>query len=311
MKAAVLKSYGKHDVFEIKETSAPSISKGQVLVRNYASSVNPVDLQVRRGNLRFASGLFGASIIGSDFSGKVIESKSSHFKEGDDVFGFVTATKGHAYGELIAVDEKNAVLKPKNLSYKEAATLPLVASTSWQALLKLGKLASGQHVLINGCTGGVGFTAVQIAKSIGATVTGVCGNKHLDDAKKLGCDDVLDYQNDKLPQDHRFDLIFDTAGKLSLSDVEPSLKPEGQLVVTIPVMKNLATMLRSSFELVKKRMKLVVVFPETETLENIKKLIEHEKLRPYIAKSFDIKDISSAHKMLEDESFVGKIALEI
>lgn len=311
MKAAVLNKYGSPQELRIKDIPKPQIAEGQILIRNFASSVNPVDTQVRRGRLRMASGIFGTSVIGSDFCGKVIESKSSKFNVGDDVFGFVTATTGHAYAEYVAVDEKEAALKPANLNYAESSSLPLVACTAWQALVKLGNIKKGYHVLINGCTGGVGSAAVQIAKSFGSIVTGTCSEKHMDTARELGCDHLLNYKSDTIPQDKRYNLIFDTAGKLMLSDVEESLTDDGLLIVTIPVMKNIKTIFSSSLELLKKRMKLIVLKPDQETLSNIKRLIEEGNLRPSIAKAFPIEAISQAHEMLEKESFAGKLVVEI
>ncbi|MFN6944107.1 MAG: NAD(P)-dependent alcohol dehydrogenase [Cytophagaceae bacterium] len=311
MKAAILKKYGSAEQFQIRDVPKPEITEGQILVRSLASSVNPVDTQVRKGKLRLASGLFGTSVIGSDFCGRVEESKSRKFKVGEEVFGFINATYGHAYAEFVVVNETDAVHKPENLNYAEAASLPLVASTAFQALVKIGNIKKGDHVLINGCTGGVGSAAVQIANSYEAEVTGTCSEKHINDAFALGCKHVIDYKNDPIPQDKRYNIIFDTAGKLTFSEVENSLTDDGLLVVTIPVMKNLKTVLTSSFDILKKKMRLVVVKPEEYTLNSIKILIQKQKLLPRVARLFPIEEISQAHEMLEKESFVGKIAIEI
>ncbi|MCK7555467.1 NADP-dependent oxidoreductase [Chitinophaga sedimenti] len=219
MKAAVLAHYGAPENFEVKEVQVPEIQEGQILVHNYASSVNPVDTMVRRGTLKLVSGLFGEHIIGSDFAGVVNASKSSRFKPGDEVFGFKNAVAGHAYAEYVVVDENNAALKPNNINFTEAASMPLVALTAWQGLTREGKLQAGQRVLINGCTGGVGCMAVQLAKHMGAIVTGTCSTHHKLLAGELGCDEVIDYEKEQLPEDGRFDVIFDTAARLTLSDV--------------------------------------------------------------------------------------------
>src|SRR5699024_4997773 len=135
---------------------------------------------------RLLSGMFGEHIIGSDFSGVVVRSKSPSFKEGDEVYGFNRAIKGGAYAEMVVADAQETAIKPANISFTQAASLPLVATTAWQGLVKFGKLKKGMNILINGCTGGVGSAAVQIAKTFGATVTGVCNGKYTDYAKSLG-----------------------------------------------------------------------------------------------------------------------------
>lgn len=134
------------------------------------------------------TGFTGGQVIGSDFSGTVIASKSSRFRKGEEVFGVLNAMKGGAYSELLVANEENAAIKPSNISFAEAASLAMVSLTAWQGMVYDGNLKQGNKVLILGCTGGVGSAAVQIAKSFGAQVTGTCSEKHMDYAKMLGCD---------------------------------------------------------------------------------------------------------------------------
>lgn len=312
MRAAVLEHYGPADTFKIKDINDPKLQNGQILIHNKATSVNPVDIIVRSGKFRVMSGLFGEHVIGSDFCGEVIQSKSPWFRKGDEVYGFNRAIKGGAYAELVVADATEASIKPFNLSFTEAASLPLVATTAWQGLVKFGKIKKGQNVLINGCTGGVGSCAVQIAKTFNATVTGVCNGKYSDHARSLGCDKIIDYKKENIPTDVQYDLIFDCAGKLTISDVKRSLKKGAMFVTTKGNLDSAGGMFRTAIDLLfNKHMKFVILKPSREDLTHLKELVEQDKLRTHIHQTFALEQISYAHKMVENDSFPGKIAVEI
>lgn len=311
MKAAVLEHYGSPDQFVIKNVDVPELGDGQVLIRNRASSVNPVDVLIRQGALKLVTGLFGDQITGSDFSGTVVTSNHSQFKAGDEVFGCMKATSGHAYAELVAVEADTAAIKPANLSFTEAASLALTSLTAWQALLDEGDLKAGDQVLINGCTGGVGCAAVQIAKALGATVTGTCRAEHVEAARELGCDVVINYETDPIPANGQYQLIFDTAAKLTLSDVEKSLTDDGLLVTIKPHADDVKSAVTSVIDLVRSRMKLLSMNPNTADLAKLTDLIDQGKLRPYVAQTFPLERIGEAHQLQEKGGFVGKVAIEI
>lgn len=312
MKAAVLENYGPADAFKIKDVAAPKIQDGQILIRNKATSVNPVDAIVRSGKFRLLSGMFGDHIIGSDFCGIVVASKSPSFKQGDEVYGFNRAIKGGAYAELVVADAKEAAIKPHNLSCTEAASLPLVATTALQGLVKLGKLKKGQNILINGCTGGVGSAAVQIAKTYDATVTGICKGKYADYARSIGADHVIDYKTEKIPTGNQYDLIFDCAGKLTISDVKDSLKKDAMFVTTKGNLDSAGGMFRTATDLIfNSHMKFVVLKPSGIDLLHLRELIEAGKLKPSVHQTFPLERITDAHRMVENESFTGKVAVEI
>ena len=311
MKAAVLEHYGSPQEFKIKDIATPKLKAGQVLIRNHGSSVNPVDMMARRGTLRIASGLRSGPVLGSDFCGVVTASRSSQLQVGDEVWGFVSPATGHAYAEQVAVPDSVAALKPTNLGYAEAASLPLAALTAYQGLVHQGRLQAGQRVLINGCTGGVGTAAVQIAKALGAHVTGTCQGSRRAVARELGCDEVLDYQTQSIPQDRSFDLIFDTAAQLTLSKVIGSLTDKGLLVTTKPAYDSLARALTSALDLLKPRMKMTQVKSRPADLLKLKELVEQGQLKPYLAQAFPLEEIAQAHVLLERGGLVGKVAIEI
>jgi len=312
MKAAIIEHYGSPDEFKIKDLPTPETDKGEILIRNRASSVNPIDTIVRKGTVKLVSGLIGDQLLGSDFSGTVLATKSKRFKVGDEVFGLNSAIKGGSYAEEIVADAEHAALKPTSLSFTEAATLPLVGLTAWQGMVDDGKLRSGDRILITGCTGGVGYVAVQIAKALGAHVTGTCSAKHVEFAKSLGTDEVIAYDKAEVPKNQKFDLIFDASGHYTISDMKQNLTDEAMFVTT----KAGADSLKGAFEaatdmIFQKRMKIVRMDMDDDDLEKLAELVNEGKLKIHIAKTFPLAQIAAAHRMLEDESFLGKIAIEI
>lgn len=312
MKAAVLKKYGTVDQFVIKQMPVPELKDGQILVRNYASSVNPVDTLVRQGKMKLLSGVTGDKIIGSDFSGVVMASRSSNFKIGDEVFGFMNSLTGSAYGEIVLVDEKNTVHKPTNLSFTEAAVLPLVALTAWKGLVTEGNTQKGDRVLIIGCTGGVGSAAVQIARTFGAVISGTCSGKNVAFAKEIGCEVVYDYQTEVIPETAIFDLVFDATGMYHMKEYEKHLTAEAMFISTKGGARDFMNGVEAAFEIAfKKKMKVIVVKPNVKDLLIIKSMIEQGQLKPIIAKAFPIELIGEAHLMMESGGFIGKIAIEI
>lgn len=312
MKAAVLKSYGGPEQFEVKDLEAPEIREGEILVRNRASSVNPVDTDVRQGRMKLMSGFTAGQVIGSDFSGTVVASKSDRFKEGDEVFGVLNAIKGGAYSELLAANEENAAIKPANISFSEAASLPMVSLTAWQGMVNDGRLKQGDKVLILGCSGGVGTAAVQIAKSFAAQVTGTCSGKHMDYAKSIGCDRVIDYNNDKVPADEKFDLIFDASGHYTITDYKNNLSADGMFVSTRGGTNDTAGAIQAVKDVtLEKRMKIVLEKPNTADLDKIRELTESGLLKPILSKVFSLEHTGEAHRFMESESPAGKVGIEI
>jgi len=312
MKAAVLKKYGSVDQFVIKDVPVPELKDSQILIRNYASSVNPVDTLVRKGKMQLLSGSGKEKVIGSDFSGVVLASRSKKFKIGDEVFGFMNSLKGKAYAEIVQVSDDCVVHKPSNLSFTEAAVLPLVGLTAWCGIVTEGKIQEGDRVLVLGCTGGVGSAAVQIAKKFGAYVTGTCSGKHVDFAYQLGCDLVYNYEMESVPETEVYDLIFDATGLFHLSEFENQLTAEALFISTRGGAKDFMSGIESAIEIAfKKRMKVIVVKPNSKDLVALKEMVEKGELKPLIAKTFPIEQIGEAHLMVEEGSFTGKVAVEI
>lgn len=311
MKAAVIEKYGSAEPFVIKELPTPECKEGEIIIRNRASSVNPIDTIVKQGSTRLVTGLWGDHILGSDFCGTVIQSKSSWFKEGDEIFGFKSALKGGAYAEEVVVNANNAVHKPNNISYTEAAVLPLVALTALQGMLYDGKMKQVDHVLITGCTGGVGSIAVQIAKKLAREITGVCSAKHVDFAQSLGCDHVINYEKESIPQEQEYDLFYDAAGKYTASDFKNALSREGMFVSTRGGVENIVSAIELVADLITKPMKVVRAKPNSKDLNSLKQMVEENTIKPIVYKSYSLAEINLAFRAMDRESFIGKIAIEI
>ena len=233
MKAILNHRYGGPESLELGEADAPEPAEGQVLVRVRAASVNPYDWHVMRGApylVRLFAGLRRPSspLLGADLAG-VVESVGAgvtRFRPGDEVFG---GGEG-AYAELAVVKEDRLAAKPVGLSFEQAAGIPIAGTTALQGLRDHGGLEAGQRVLVNGAGGGVGTFAVQIAKSMGAHVTGVCSSGKLELVRSLGADDVIDYAEDDFTRHGPFDLVLDTVSTRPLREVRRALTPNGTLV---------------------------------------------------------------------------------
>lgn len=236
MKAILQRCYGPPTVLRLEDVAKPAPEADQILVKVHAAAVNPLDWHSVRGEpyiMRLSSGIGAPSDVsaGVDFAGTVeAVGKDVHrFKVGDEVFG----GRGGALAEYVVVRESRSVAhKPENLSFEQAAAMPIAAITALQALRDKGKLQRGQKVLINGASGGVGTFAVQIAKALGAEVTGVCSTRNVELVRSLGADHVIDYTKQNFTAgDQRYDLILDNVGNHSFLDVRRVLRPEGTIVI--------------------------------------------------------------------------------
>lgn len=236
MKAIVYHEYGTPDVLELREMEKPAVADDELLVRVHAASVNPVDWHTMTGKpflVRTQAGLRKpkSDRLGVDFAG-IVESVGKDvttFREGDEVFG----GRNGAFAEYVCVREERVVVaKPSNLTFEEAAAVPVAAITALQGLRDKGQIQGGHKVLINGASGGVGTFAVQIAKSFGAEVTGVCSTGNVDLVRTLGADRVIDYTEEDFTRSGlRFDLVLDNAGGRSWSELKRILEPEATLVI--------------------------------------------------------------------------------
>lgn len=320
MKAVYQTEYGKSDVLQYGEQSTPQIKADEVRIKNHASSVNPRDWMIRSGRyqLQFLVPSFPL-ILGSDFAGEVLEvgTKVRGFKEGDKVFGMKNPSEGLAtYAEQVIAAAKNMALMPKDISYIEAAGVPLCSLTAWQALVQIGRIKKGMKILIIGASGGVGSYGVQIAKAFGGEVTAVCSQANETMVAGLGASKVLDYHHhDFLKGDDYYDIIFDTIGRHNLTKCAPVLNPRGSYISTIPSPKNFAAMAITKFKSLlfrnTKNAKVVMVKSTGSDLAEIAKLISDGNILPVIDHVFPIQKAAEAHDYSRSLRAKGKIILEI
>jgi NADPH:quinone reductase-like Zn-dependent oxidoreductase len=322
MKAIVYTEYGSPDVLQLKEVEKPSPKENEVLVKVYASSLNAADWHLMRAEpflARLENGLQKPrnTRLGVDIAGRVeaIGDKVTQFRPGDEVFGEKFETGLGGFAEYASVPEKALALKPTSISFEAAAAVPLAALTALQGLRTKGQIQSGQKVLVNGASGGVGTFAVQIAKALGTEVTGVCSGRNLDMVRSIGADHVVDYtKEDFTSNGQQYDLIFDAVGNHSVSDLKRALSPNGICVIagftTLSLLFEsmllgpLTSMIGS-----KKIGRMDTVHTNKEDLLFLKDLLEAGKVVPVIDRSYPLREVPEAIRYLEEEHARGKVVI--
>jgi NADPH:quinone reductase-like Zn-dependent oxidoreductase len=305
MKAITYREYGKSDVLQFVEIPDPVPKDGEVLVEIIASSVNPIDINIRNGSLKAIAGKKFPRIPGADLAGKVIESKHPDFKPGDKVYGMNEPMAGGCNAEKIAIPGAYLAEKPNVLSYHTSAIMPLTGLTCIQAMIRKCAIKAGYDVLINGCTGGVGSMAVQIATAEQAMVSGVCSKKNEQLARNLGADHVVGYEHEDLYQLGKFDIIFDTVGTLQLNKVKKMLKAGGKYITT---KVNLNIMLRAKLS---GKINYIIVKPDHNDLILLTRMIEDKQIIPVIEKDYPLEFLARAHDFVERGHSRGKVIVQV
>ena len=316
MKAIVQNDYGSPDVLKLAGGPQPAMKDNQVLVRVKAVSINAGDVFAMRGSpwlIRLTAGFPKPknSILGWDMAGVVEAAGSSvtQFRSGDEVY----AACSGALAEYVSVAEDKLALKPAKLTFEQAAAIPTGAITALKGLRDVGKLQPGQKVLINGASGGVGTFAVQIAKALGAEVTGVCSTRNVDMVRSLGADKVIDYTKEDFTQNgRRYDLILDNVASHSFSDLMRVLTPQGLIVpnsghsgmgyvfkafLLSPFLRQLGSM--------------YLAVPTGKDLAQLKEWIETGKVKPVIDRTYPLREAPEAFRHLDKEHARGKVVITV
>lgn len=273
--------YGGPEELRIDDVDMPEPAQGQVRVRVRAASANPMDWKIRRGEMKMMTGSRFPRGLGHDFSGVVdaVGPEVARFKVDDEVFGATAIRQAGAFAEYLVADEKNVGLKPSNVTFEQAAAMTVVGSAAWIALMEKAKLRGGQSVLITGCLGSVGRLAVQIARRQGAIVTGTCRASGREEAQALGVSEAVDYRAFNIASYRgRFDVIFDTAGALSLGQCGTMLKKGGVSLHIVPTPAKMIGALFSS------RHHIVIANPTPESFAGITEALEQGTLVPAIGR---------------------------
>ena len=322
MKAAVYTRYGSPDVVQIKDVEKPIPKDNEVLIEVRAASVNPLDWHFMRGTpyfVRILAGLRKPKItrLGVDVAGQVeaVGRNVTQFKPGDAVFG---SCRG-AFAEYVCTSESTLVMKPDNVTFEQAASAPVAAFTVLQGLRDKGQIQPGQKVLINGAAGGVGTFAVQIAKSFGADVTGVCSTRNVDMVRSIGADRVIDYTREDFTKSRqRYDLIFDSVGNHSLLACRRVLNPKGIYIAVGgpsgrwmigPLARGITAPVLSRF--VSQKLAMVLAKPSKEDLTIMHELMKTGKVTSVIDKRYRLSEVPEAIRYLEEGHARGKVVITL
>ncbi|MFD9219117.1 NAD(P)-dependent alcohol dehydrogenase [Streptomyces sp. NPDC060064] len=331
MKAIVQDRYGSPDVLELRELDKPVPAAREVLVRVHAAAVNARDWHVMRGDPYIARlmlpsvfGLGGPKrrIRGRDFAGRVeaVGADVTRFRPGDEVYGDLGNADG-SFAEYVCAPDEMVEPKPANLTFEQAAAVPLAGNTALMGLRDVGQVQPGQHVLVNGASGGVGTFAVQIAKSFGTEVTGVCSTRNVDLVRSLGADHVIDYtQEDFARNGRRYDVVFDLVGNRSLAECRRALTPAGTLVMSgggvsgggSPV-GPMGLLIRGQAlsPFVRHRLLALTESPGRENLAALRELAESGKVTPVIDRTYPLSQVPEAIRYLEVEHARAKVVITV
>lgn len=322
MQAVVQDTYGSAEVLVLRDIDRPGIDDDEVLVRVRAAGVNPGDWAIMCGLPYIARPAYGLrkprnSVRGTDVAGQVeaVGSSVTRFRPGDEVFGWCNGS----FADYVAASEDALVLKPANLTFEQAAAVPQAGFVALQALRDHGNVQAGQKVLVNGASGGIGTLAVQIAKSLGANVTGVCSTRNVDLVRSIGADRVVDYtREDFTTSGQRYDFILDNVGNHSLSELRRALTPTGTLVPNGGAFENhwfagggrvISALVLSRF--VSHTLRPFLASPKHADLVVLKDLIEAGKVTPIIDRAYPLSEARQAIDHVGTGHARGKVAITV
>jgi len=323
MKAIVYTKYGPPDVLQLKEVERPTPKENEVLVKIHAASLNAYDWHLLTADI-FLVRLMGGgllkpknTLLGADIAGRVevVGRNVKQFRPGDEVFGDIAAWGNGGFAEYVSVPENALALKPANLSFEEAAAVPMAAVTALQGLRDQGQIQPGQKVLINGASGGVGTFALQIAKSFGAEVTAVCSTRNLDTARSLGADHVIDYTQEDFTQNgQQYNLILAVNGYHPISAYKRALTPQGIYVMAGGSTTQIFQAMLLGPWMSKnggKKMGNVSAKQNQKDLVFMKELLEAGKVVPVIDRRYPLSETAEAFRYLGEGHARGKVVISI
>ncbi|MBE4907030.1 NADP-dependent oxidoreductase [Bacillus luteolus] len=309
MRAIAIENYGGIEQLKEIEAPLPEVGPKDILIEVYASAINPVDIAIREGYFKERVAHEFPVVLGYDVAGVVaaVGSDIKKFKVGDEVYSYTSLDRNGTYAEFVAVNEEFVALKPSNLSFVEAASVPLVGITAWHALVKEAIVKEGQKVLVLGGSGGVGSFAVQLAKAQGAIVSATTSTKNSELVKELGADFVLDYTKESLPASE-YDVIFDTVGGYQIKELVGATKEDGKI---ISITSRLSPTSQQLVDAKGIHYNLIFSSPDGESLDQLSTLLSKGKIRPVVGTIFSLSDVKEAHLLSESKRAVGKIVIQV
>lgn len=306
--------FGDASVLSLRETAVPQAARGEVQVRVRMASLNPVDFKLRSGMLRLFGRPKRPAITGKDFAGEIsaLGADVRGFSVGQRVFGSVDPLGGHgSCAQFVALSTDLIAPTPDDLSDAVAASLPVASGTALQALTDIAGLERGQSILITGASGAVGASAVQLAHSIGARITGVCGTANVDYVRSIGAEQVVDYRNENWQQlDARFDVIFDAAAASTFFAAQPRLAPEGIYINTMSLPRVYWAALVARLT---SRQRCVPFLLKTDAalLERLARLAAERVIVPHIHETVDLAAVASAQRRMQEGKVHGKVCVRV
>ncbi|MFE9635439.1 NAD(P)-dependent alcohol dehydrogenase [Streptomyces sp. NPDC006463] len=324
MKAIVQDRYGSPDVLELREVDKPVAAGHEVLVRVHAAAVNARDWHLMRGDPYLARLVLGLRapkerIRGSDFAGRVeaVGKDVTRLRPGDEVFGEADG----AFAEYVCASQDVVEPKPANLTFEQAAAVPLAGNTALMGLRDLARVRPGHKVLVNGASGGVGTFAVQIAKAFGAEVTGVCSTKNVDLVRSLGADHVVDYTHEDFTRNgSRYDVVFDLVGNRSLAECRRALTPSGTLVLSGGGVSEGGSLVGPMGLIIKgqalsrfvgQRLLVLTATQSSRNLAALRELVERGDLAPVVDRTYPLREAAEAIRYLEVEHARAKVVVTV
>ena len=332
MKAAVIDRYGRNDLVKVADVAVPGTGPLDLLVQVHAASVNPLDVKTRNGELKTLLKYRFPLVLGNDLSGVVADvgAQVTRFKKGDAVYARLDTDRIGAFAEFAVVREGAAALKPANVTFEEAASLPLVALTAWQALVEIGKLGANQRVLVHAGSGGVGSVAIQLARHLGARVFTTVGRRNVELVKRLGADVAIDYRSERFEDVAKnCDVVLDSAGGATLVRSFECVKPGGVVVsiggtpsaafarrwglnplvvLAIRVMSRKATAAARRHNA---RYEYLFMRADGGQLREITRLVEGGVIRPLVDRVFPLEQVRDALAYSESGRATGKVVVTV
>jgi NADPH:quinone reductase-like Zn-dependent oxidoreductase len=313
MKAIVYQKFGGIDVLQTIEEPKPAIQANHLLIKVKAVSINPMDWKIRKGEMKLMSGSTFPKHTGVDFAGIVEEAgtAATNFKKGEEVFGVVANTmKEGALAEYIAIPASSVWKKPVNLSFTQAASVPVVGAAAVEILQKMGNITAHSQILINGATGGLGMILLQLLKQQGAKVTAVTSTKAMDVAKKWGAGRVVDYTKENiLSQQSRYDVVVDLSGKMGYTNARQIMKPKALFLNPTPKPIEIPTALFKNLFISKKHI-VILSKPSAKNMDLLSAAIRNG-LQIQVSHVFPFAQTKQAYQFAEQGGYIGKVAIEI
>jgi NADPH:quinone reductase-like Zn-dependent oxidoreductase len=307
MRKVLYDQFGDEQVLEVREQPTPTITKNQLLIQVKAASINPLDWKIYGGEMKLLSGSKFPKGVGIDFAGVVAQvgGAVTRFRAGDAVFGLLEVFKGGTLADYVVVTENDLAPKPDNISFEQAASLPVTGLAALQIVDQLAAIGQGHEVLVNGATGGVGTFAVQLAKRRGARVTAVTGPTGTKAAAEWGADTVLDYTQQDIAQlSQRFDTIIDLSDKLAFKAAKKLLKPRATFVSTLPTPQGLVRSFFHNLFSARKR-RILILKPTSASLNALAALAKNQLQIP-VEKVYNLADIRQAYQDTNRGKVKGK-----